>query len=72
MIGSTHFTQLAKVNFYTEYIEFRYSGSLVKEVHMNPGNHSQIYFTLHFQPSRMIYDPGSPGGELIFLLSFDF
>jgi RHS repeat-associated protein len=46
----------------TEYIQFHYSGSLIKEVHANPSNHSQIYFTLHFQPSRMIYDPGSPGG----------
>ncbi len=46
----------------TEYIEYRYAGSLIKEVHMNPANHSQVYFTLHFQPSRMIYDPLAPGG----------
>ena len=46
----------------TEYIEYHYAGSLIKEVHMNPSNHSQIYFTLHFQPSRMIYDPLAPGG----------
>jgi len=46
----------------TEYIEYHYAGSLIKEVHMNPSNHSQVYFTLHFQPSRMIYDPLAPGG----------
>ena len=46
----------------TEYIEYHYAGSLIKEVHMNPANHSQVYFTLHFQPSRMIYDPLAPGG----------
>lgn len=49
-------TRATKTNA-TEWIRYHYSGGLVKEVHCDKNNHSTIFFTIHYQPGRIIYQP---------------
>lgn len=49
-------TRATKTNA-TEWIRYHYSGGLVKEAHCDKNNHSTIFFTIHYQPGRIIYQP---------------
>ncbi len=44
----------------TEYIEYHYNGSLLKEVHMDATN--VVLFTVHYQGCKYTIDPGAEGG----------
>ena len=48
----------------TEYITYHYASGLVKEVHHDKNNLNTIFFTVHYEPSRMIISSG--GTETVY------